>query len=105
MKEATTRGSSRVPVYSYFLDNNAVLCTCCAQLFRAFPAATYRYGEEVLQRLNHNGTQTYWSFTASKISLQLLPMFEDENMLSLDSNDGKFNVSIIYKNDRAAIIS
>ena len=38
MKEATTRGSSRVPVYSYFLHNNAVLCTCCAQLFRAFPA-------------------------------------------------------------------
>ena len=39
-----------------------------------------------LQHPIHNGVQVFWSFTIFKISIQLISMLEDKNMLNLESS-------------------
>ena len=63
----------------------------------------YTRWTKVLQHPNHNGVQIFWNFTTSKISIPLLGMLNDKNVLNLESNARKFMKD--FNNDRTVMIS
>ena len=63
----------------------------------------YTRGTKVLQHPNHNGVQIFWTSTILMISIQLLPMLEDKNMLNLESEARRFIKE--FNDDRTAMIS